>query len=83
MSATRYLLLGVTLALTLLPTSQLYGQNSPRPAQQGASAKSEVAEFDVATIKPAAIDANGIRHLSLTIYPNGRVTITGVRLDVE
>ena len=61
MSATRYLLLGVTLALTLLPTSQLYGQNSTIPAQHGASAKSEVAEFDVATIKPAATDPDGYR----------------------
>ena len=71
-----YFLLGITLALIQVSNSQLYGQNSTMPANQVAPSKSEVAEFDVATIKPAATDPDGYRHLSLTIYLNGRVTIT-------
>ncbi len=71
-----YSILGITLALIQVLASQLYGQNSTMPAQQKSDGTPKVEEFEVATIKPGSLDANGGRHMSLSIYPNGRVKIT-------
>jgi uncharacterized protein (TIGR03435 family) len=73
---TLHLLMGVTLALSQVTNPQLYGQNSAAPTNQGAPRKPAVEEFEVATIKPAAPDLDGYRHLSLSIALGGRVHVT-------
>ena len=81
MWTTRHLLLGFALAVIQASTSQLYGQNSTAPMHQDDSGKPEVEQFEVATIKPGSLDANGIRFFSLNIDPNGRVKITNWSLE--
>jgi uncharacterized protein (TIGR03435 family) len=63
-------------ALCLSASARVHGQTSSTPASQLSTGQSEALEFDVATIKPAAIDPGGYRHLSLDIAPDGRLKIT-------
>jgi uncharacterized protein (TIGR03435 family) len=73
---TRYLLLGVTLALIQGSASQLSGQNSAVPVDQSASGKLKVEEFEVATIKPAKVDESC--SLLFRMFPAGRIQIINI-----
>jgi uncharacterized protein (TIGR03435 family) len=64
--------LGALFGVLQLSSVPVYGQTPSTDASQNTATKSGVEEFEVATIKPGAIDVGGI---SLSISPGGRVRI--------
>ena len=76
-----HLFVGVAFGvLPLSSSASALGQMPVAGANQNSAAKSRAETFEVATIKAEVTGPGRTTHISLNIYPNGRISITGYTL---